>query len=93
MTVEPPAPKPRTPAQLASDKRQRKKIKPDDASKKRKKRYVEGASLKSNGKWTDNVTFPGREFDDLDEYRTAKKQHAAQRSAYLDQTRMSRHGS
>ena len=29
--------------------------------------------------------FPGREFDDLDEYRAAKKQRAARRAAYSDQ--------
>ena len=29
---------------------------------------------KKNGKWTDYAKFPGREFDDLDAYRAAKKQ-------------------
>jgi hypothetical protein len=29
----------------------------------------------------------GREFDDLDAYRAAKKQRAARRSAFLDQRR------
>ena len=46
---------------------------------------VESAIQKSNGKWTNYAMFPGREFDDLDAYRAAKKQRAARRSAYLDQ--------
>ena len=29
--------------------------------------------------------FPGREFDDLDAYRAAKKQRAEQRAAYSNQ--------
>jgi len=29
--------------------------------------------------------FPGREFDDLDAYRAAKKQRKERRDAYLDQ--------
>ena len=31
--------------------------------------------------------FPGREFDDLDEYRAAKKQRAARREEYRAQAR------
>ena len=46
---------------------------------------IEGAYQKANGKWTDNNKFPGREFDDLDEYRAAKKQRAARLAAYSDQ--------
>ena len=46
---------------------------------------VEGARQKSNGKWSDSRTFPGREFDDLDEYRAAKKQRKERRAAYSDQ--------
>ena len=40
---------------------------------------VEGARQKKSGKWTDPVKFPGREFDDLDAYRAAKKQRVAQK--------------
>ena len=50
-----------------------------------KRRRVEGAEQKSNGKWACSSLFPGREFDDLDEYRAAKKQRAARRAAYSDQ--------
>ena len=38
---------------------------------------VEGAQQKKNGKWTNAAMFPGREFDDLDAFRAAKKQRAA----------------
>ena len=31
------------------------------------------------------LTFPGREFDDLDAYRAAKKQRVARRAVYVDQ--------
>ena len=53
----------------------------------KKKPCVESATQKQNGKWTNNFMFPGREFDDLDAYRAAKKQRAARRSAFLDQRR------
>ena len=46
---------------------------------------VEGAVQKVNGKWSNHDMFPGREFDDLDAYRAAKKQRAEQRAAYSDQ--------
>ena len=46
---------------------------------------VEGARQKSNGKWSDSRMFPGRDFDDLDEYRAAKRQRAEQRAAYSAQ--------
>ena len=46
---------------------------------------IEGAIQKANGKWSCPHTFPGREFDDLDAYRAAKKQRSARRAAYLDQ--------
>ena len=46
---------------------------------------VEGAEQKANGKWSCSSLFPGREFDDLDEFREAKKQRAARRAAYSDQ--------
>ena len=49
-------------------------------------KYVEGAIQKANGKWRSN-NFPGREFDDLDAFRAAKKQRAARRGAYSDQIR------
>ena len=52
-----------------------------------KRKCVEGAQQKQNGKWTCPFMFPGREFDDLDEYRAAKKQRTARRSEYLDQAR------
>ena len=42
---------------------------------------VEGAISKANGKWRSEI-FPGREFDDLDSYRAAKKQRAAQRAEW-----------
>ena len=45
---------------------------------------VEGAVQKQNGKWRSN-NFPGREFDDLDAYRAAKKQHKERRAAYSAQ--------
>jgi hypothetical protein len=48
----------------------------------KKLRRVEGATQKSNGKWANKDMFPGREFDDLEEYRAARKQRAAQR--YVD---------
>ena len=46
---------------------------------------IEGASQKKNGKWRNNDMFPGRDFDDLDAYRAAKKQRYEQRAAYTDQ--------
>ena len=49
--------------------------------------HVSAILEKSNGKWTDNAKFPGREFDDLDAYRAAKKQRMARRGAYADQLR------
>ena len=45
---------------------------------------VDGARQKVNGKWSSRM-FPGREFDDLDAYRAAKKQRYEQRAAYSDQ--------
>ena len=48
----------------------------------KKQKCVEGARKKSNGKWSNPKLFPGREFDDLDEYRAAKKQRAEFRAAY-----------
>jgi len=45
---------------------------------------IEGATQKQSGKWKSQM-FPGREFDDFDAYRAAKKQRAEQRAAYSDQ--------
>ena len=42
---------------------------------------------KQNGKWANYCLFPGREFDDLDAYRAAKKQRAEQRTEYSAQAR------
>ena len=50
-------------------------------------KMVEGARQKSNGKWSDSRMFPGRDFDDLDEYRAAKRQRAEQRTEYFAQAR------
>ena len=47
-----------------------------------KRKSVEGAVQKSNGKWINTYMFPGREFDDLDAYRAAKKQRTDERAAY-----------
>ena len=53
----------------------------------KKPKYVEGATQKANGKWHASHMFPGREFDDLDEYRAAKKQRFEQRAAYYADNR------
>ena len=50
------------------------------------RKKTEGAYQNSSGKWSNFNMFPGREFDDLDEYRAAKKQRAERRAAYLAQT-------
>ena len=54
-------------------------------------KMVEGAKQKSNGKWRSN-NFPGREFDDLDAYRAAKKQRAARREEYSARIRENTRG-
>ena len=41
--------------------------------KAKKKLSVDGARQKQNGKWFNSHMFPGREFDDLDAYRAAKR--------------------
>ena len=51
-----------------------------------KKLCVEGAAQKQNGKWVSQM-FPGREFDDLDEYRAAKKQRKARLRKLYDQNK------
>ena len=48
-------------------------------------KLVEGAWQKVNGKWANTHIFPGREFDDLDAYRAAKKQRAARRAEWRAQ--------
>ena len=53
----------------------------------RRIKCVEGACQKANGNWTNHEMFPGREFDDLDAYRAAKKQRKEQRKEYIAQTR------
>ena len=47
-------------------------------------RRTEDAYHKQNGKWGSRL-FPGREFDDLDEFRAAKKQRKERLAAYSDQ--------
>ena len=53
---------------------------------------VEGAIQKANGKWTNCKMFPGRDFDDLDAYRAAKKQRKERRAAHTGQVRAWRPG-
>jgi len=45
------------------------------------------ATLTPRPSWTNHEMFPGREFDDLDAYRAAKKQRKEQRKEYIAQTR------
>jgi len=61
----------------------RKRARPTKARKKIIR--AEGGYQKANGKWSDPRMFPGREFDDLDAYRAAKKQRAARRDEYRAQ--------
>ena len=61
----------------------KKRKRPTKGKAPRKKiKRAEGGYQKANGKWSDPRMFPGREFDDLDAYRAAKKQRAEQRAAY-----------
>ena len=60
------------------------------ASPRKKMKKAEGAYQKQNGKWTNKDMFPGRDFDDLDAYRAAKKQRAARRAEYLAQAKDNR---
>ena len=63
----------------------KKRERPTKARVPRKKyKWVEGAHQKQNGKWA-TAMFPGREFDDLDELRAAKKQRKERYAAYVDQ--------
>ena len=78
------APDERTPAQKRLAKRPLKRETGVHVGK-----YAEGAKQKSNGKWRSN-NFPGREFDDLDAYRAAKKQRYERRDEYRAQARESR---
>ena len=57
-----------------------------------KRKSVEGAVQKSNGKWSCPKSFPGSEFDDLDAYRAAKKQRKERRAAHTGQVRAWRPG-
>ena len=50
-----------------------------------KPKREDGAYQKQNGKWANCTMFPGRDFDDLDAYRAAKKQRAARREEYRAQ--------
>ena len=50
------------------------------------------SSSATSFKWRNHSMFPGRVFDDLDEYRAAKKQRAEQRAAYSDQLHAWAHG-
>ena len=52
--------------------------------KKPKQKSVEGSRQKKSGKWF-HRSFPGREFEDLDAIRAAKRQRAEQRAAYSAQ--------
>ena len=66
---------------------------PAPAPKKRERvvpRRAEGAFQKANGKWANYNMFPGREFDDLDEHRAAKKQREERREEYRAQARDNR---
>ena len=58
---------------------------PIERNKQYQTKSVEGAYKKQNGKWTNHFMFPGREFDDLDAYRAAKKQRMERRAAYSAQ--------
>ena len=60
-------------------KRERPTKKKAGGAPRSKRLCVEGAAQKVNGKWSNSVMFPGREFDDLDAYRAAKKQCAARK--------------
>ena len=71
------APDEREPSQKRQAKRRRKGETGMHVGKR-----VEGATQKANGKWRSSHMFPGREFDDLDEYRAAKKQRAERRATY-----------
>ena len=60
----------------------RKRERPTKRKAGRKKaKHVEGARQKKNGKWSSSM-FPGREFDDLDAYRAAKKQRATRKKEH-----------
>ena len=61
----------------------KKRERPTKARAPRKKaKRVEGAWQKVNGKWANTHIFPGREFDDLDAYRAAKKQRATRKKEH-----------
>ena len=85
------APDERKPSEKRRAKRPRETV---ELTGKRVGETVEGAYQRQNGKWTNHEMFPGREFDDLDEYRAAKKQRKERRAAYSDQAMAwNKHGS
>ena len=73
------APDERSPTKKRRAKRPRETV---ELTGKRVGESVEGAYQRQNGKWTNHEMFPGREFDDLDAYRAAKKQRKERRGAY-----------
>ena len=68
-----PAPKVIFDAPDERDPSQKRRAKRPEKQKQKYRKHIEGANQKANGKWTCQH-FPGREFDDLDAYRAAKKQ-------------------
>ena len=74
-------------AQGPPRKRERPTKRKAGGAPRKKTKCVEGARQKKNGKWRNHSMFPGRVFDDLDEYRAAKKQRAGRREEYRAQRR------
>ena len=77
-------------ARPAPPKKRERPTKARAPRKKAKVLSVEGATQKKNGKWR-SAKFPGREFDDLDAYRAAKKQRYARREEFRAQRLNCRH--
>ena len=73
-------------AQGPPRKRERPAKRKAGGAPRKKTKCVEGARQKKNGKWSSSM-FPGREFDDLDELRAAKKEHYSRREEYRAQRR------
>jgi len=73
-------------AQGPPRKRERPTKRKAGGAPRKKTKCVEGARQKKNGKWSSSL-FPGREFDDLDELRAAKKEHYSRREEYRAQRR------
>ena len=74
-------------ARLAPPRREAAYERKAGGAPRKRPKYVEGATQKQNGKWSCPLMFPGREFDDLDAYRAAKKQRYARREEYRAQAR------